>query len=455
MGGESMNDWAGAEARVERAHELYERGQWVEAAAELRSAIRINPYNASWHFNLALALEAMEDYAKACDSFEKALKLDADDVETLNCLGINLTRLGKYSEALEHFRRVERIDPLNEPCFCNRIVAYTEMGDHEKAELMFYMARQIKEECPACYYSIGNSLFARGQYDRAIYCWRQTLRMEPSHPQANVRLAEAFWAKGELAQARDHYRTEIQRKAYDNRPQDPELLLDLGELLMDTNDLQEAEDSFRQAIEAADDNASAHYCLGELLLRKQDWPAAEASLRKSLELDEKYPGAHLKLAEALIRQKKVQEGAKHLVLELRHRGSDAEVLKEAGQLLLEAHQSRQANIVLRRLVKLQPADAHAQHNLAVSYFMMERLDEGIRYCRKALKLKPDYSLALYNLALAHLQLQQVPRARRYAMRALTAAPQDANIRRLARRVGAMGFWSRLKARVNPSEKPLA
>jgi Flp pilus assembly protein TadD len=166
--------------------------------------------------------------------------------------------------------------------------------------------------------------------------------------------------------------------------------------------------------------------------------------RKVLELDAKYPSAHLKLAEALIRTGRAQEGAKELVLELRQSGEDSQTLKEVGKLLLEAHRCRQANVVLQRLVKLQPEDPQAQHSLAVSYFLLDRLDDGIRCCRRAIKLKPDYPLALYNLALAHMHLGQTSRARRYAARAITAAPTDENIRRLDRQLREGGLWSRLR-----------
>jgi Flp pilus assembly protein TadD len=226
--------------------------------------------------------------------------------------------------------------------------------------------------------------------------------------------------------------------------EDVEVFLDFGELLMDMGEMNEAGRVLRQILPNAEDNPSVHFCLGELAIRQKINDVAERHFRRLLELDDLYPGAHLKLAEALIRGNQPQEGAKHLVLELRHRGKDVEVLREAGHLLLEARQSRQANVVFRRLVKLQPSDAHSQHNLAVSYFMMDRLSDGIRYCRRALKLKPDYPLALYNLALAHLQMGQETRARRYVLRALTIAPEDPNVRRLARRLSESGFWSRLR-----------
>jgi len=106
-----MNDWVSAENRAENAQQLYESGQYVRAAEELRSAIAINPYNASWHFNLALSLDAIGAYGQAVTAYEHVLRLEPDDLDSLNGLGVDFTRLGKYDAALECFERAEQIDP--------------------------------------------------------------------------------------------------------------------------------------------------------------------------------------------------------------------------------------------------------------------------------------------------------------------------------------------------------
>jgi tetratricopeptide (TPR) repeat protein len=441
---EPMNEWMDAETRVERAHDLYEKGRWAEAAAELQAAIAINPYNPSWHFNLGLTLEALEEYERACKAYRAALELLPNDIETLNCLGVNLTRLGQYAEALQCFTRIEKIDPAYEPAFCNRIVTYAEMGQHEEAEVMFYLAQQIKEDCPLCYYNIGNSLYARRLYDRAIFCWLKTIRLDPKHPHANVRIAETYWAKGDLASARKYYEAELHVS-----PADADVLVDFGELLGDLGQWDQAEDKFRRALELAADNPSAHFCLGELAIRRGQPAIAETHFRQVLQLDKDFAGIHARLAQALIRQGHIQEASKHLLVEIRRSADDPAMLQELGQLLLDAHLTRHANGVLRRLVELSPEDPYAQHNLAVSFFRMHRIDDGIRHCRKALKLRPEYPLALYNLALAHLQKGQIPRARRYAAMALTIAPDDEHVRQLSRRLGVSGFWTRLRMKLNP------
>ena len=440
---EPVNEWMDAEGRVERAHDLYEDGRWAEAAAELEAAIAVNPYNASWHFNLGLTLEALEEYPLACKAYRDALELAPHDIEALNCLGVNLTRLGQYAEGLGCFRRIEELDATYEAAYCNRIVTYAEMGQHDDAEVMFYLAQQLKADCPLCFYNIGNSLYARRLYGRAIYCWKKTLRLDANHPQANVRIAEAYWAQGELAEARKHYEAELRLS-----PADADVLVDYGELLDDLGCPRQAEEEYRRALELVPEHPSAHFCLGELALVRGQPAVAEEHFRRVLKADKHFPGIHIRLAQTMIRRGRVQQAAKHIVKELRQSGDDPGTLQELGQLLLEAHLIRQANGVLRRLVHLAPTDPCAQHNLAVSFFRMHRIDEGIRHCRKALKLKPEYPLALYNLALAHLQKGQVLRARRYVARAMTIAPDDEHVRRLSERLGAQGFWRRLRSRLS-------
>ena len=149
----------------------------------------------------------------------------------------------------------------------------------------------------------------------------------------------------------------------------------------------------------------------------------------------------------LLRSKRNDIAGVHLLAELRHAGDDPHSLLELGQLLLEAGKIRQANVALRKLVSMLPENPHAEHSLAVSYFLMDNLEEGILHCRRALKLKTDYPLALYNLALAYMQKGDLHRSERYAARALAAAPADEQIRRLAGKLGVIGFWKGLKRRL--------
>lgn len=438
-----MSEWIDASSRVERAQDLYRQGRWVEAAAELRAAIEVNPCNASWLYNLGLTLEALEDYSGACDAFQDAVDIEATDIETLNRLGVNLTRIGQYAESLECFEKIEKIDPAYEASYCNRIITYSEFGQHDEAELMFYMAQQIKTDCPLCFFNIASSFYSRGQYDQAIDCWQQTLRIDPLYPQAHGHIGDAFWAKGDLESAKKHYQQEVELAG------DGETNLDLGEVLLELGDFEEAEKKFRAVIKKTPDSPAGFFCMGELAEKRDDLHTAECCYRKTLSLDGKYRGANARLAKVLFRSGNKAEGMEHLQTELKANRDDPLALQDVGELLIEAHMTDKAHKVLSQLVEMNPHDAHARHNLAVSCFLMDNMDEGIVHCRKALKLNPHYSLALYNLALAYMRNGQLSRAKRYIAQAVKMNPDDESIQRLSRQLGVEGLWPKIRARLVP------
>src|SRR6185436_17556555 len=230
-----MNDWNDAERRVERAQELFEQHKWQEALEELRAATSINPYNSAWFFNIGLTLDELGRTDEAIEAYQQALLIDPEDVHSLNRLGVDQHQAGRFSEALATFEQIQKIDPSFEPSYCNRILTYSELGDHQQAEEMFYLARLYKDHCPQCYYFMGCSLAARGLFDKAIYCWKRTLDLAHNHPHVHVRIAEALRRKGELDQSRRYYLTGLR-----HHPKSTSILLDLSDLLIEMKRLDEA-----------------------------------------------------------------------------------------------------------------------------------------------------------------------------------------------------------------------
>jgi len=435
----AINDWTDAEQRADRARQLYEQGHWAAAARELRAAIDIRPEQGTWHFNLGLTLEAMDDFTGAVTSFETALVLDDGDLECRNCLAVNLARLGRYDEALSQFKKIDRIDPDYEPSYCNRIALYTELGHHQQAELMFYRARQITDTCPVCSYNIAHSLFLRQDYQRAVLCWEDVLRMQPEHPSARVRMAEAYWRLGKHELAETHY-----QKHLAGNPTDVDALLDIGDLMAEQGQTDRAAIYYHEAATAAPTESSAYAALGELALTKDRPAEAESYLRMALTFNETSGRIRAKLAEALLSEGKSRQACRHLTLAMKHCAGDPRALSTCAHVLLRAHRAKQAQRVLTRVVRLCPESAVARHNLAVACFRMHNFDEGIRHCRAALRIRRDYALAWYNLAVAHMKRGELWRARGCAGLSLQINPSRPEAVRLVEQLRPQrSLWTRL------------
>ena len=68
-----------AKSQIAFGSEVARKGLWREAAFRFEQAIAKEPSNARAHNNLAVALEATGEFAKALTEYKKALELDPND----------------------------------------------------------------------------------------------------------------------------------------------------------------------------------------------------------------------------------------------------------------------------------------------------------------------------------------------------------------------------------------
>src|SRR5207237_6293562 len=89
----------------ERAHQLYNDGQYDEALEVLREGLTLYPNSVELHVGVGYAQLAREEFAWARQSFEQALVLEPEHEDGLAGLGETLLRLGQDDAAQRCFRR--------------------------------------------------------------------------------------------------------------------------------------------------------------------------------------------------------------------------------------------------------------------------------------------------------------------------------------------------------------
>src|SRR6267154_1877635 len=112
----------------ERAHQLYNEGQYDEALDVLREGLGLYPNSVELHIGVGYAHHAREDYAWARRSFEEALVLDPDHEDALAGLGETLLKFGQQEQALRSFRHT------------------LELGYQDDVELMLQIGRALFRE---------------------------------------------------------------------------------------------------------------------------------------------------------------------------------------------------------------------------------------------------------------------------------------------------------------------
>jgi len=449
-----------AERKATEAHELYEDGQMSQALEELDSALEINPANSAWHFDKALALDSIHRFEEAITEYELALDLCQSDLEILNSLAVDYTRTGQYDRAIETFEYIERQDAEFEPAYCNRIIAYTEMGLHDRAEEMFYLAQQVNSGCALCYYNIGNSLFVRGQYKKAIGCWIKTAELESSHPQINYRIAQAYWYESDHVNARKHFLCELRCN-----PADLDVILDFGLFLLERGELEPAKEKFNRILEFEPSHAQAIFFLGEIALHDGDHERALDMYNSALRYDDTLAGPYYRLAQHALNQEKEQKARAYLLSELRNNSENAALLTSIGSMFLsmaccgKTDQGRRvpppshsassdldhAVHCLLKAVDFDPTRAHAYYFLGVASATRGDFADASEFFTHALELEKEHVPALQGLVKVRLYQGNYGQASRFLGQAWAIAPSDPQGKRLAWQIQCQRIYSWIQA----------
>lgn len=405
------HEWEQAEILAEEAFDLYEKGQMDQAFKKMTEAVEKGPENGCWYFNMGLTLDGLEQYDKAIFCYQKALELLDDDIEVMNCLGVDYTRTAQYDRALTTFERIEQMNPRFEPAYCNRIITYTEMEQHEKAEQMFYLAQQIQSGCPLCFYNIGNSLFSRGDYDRAIWCWEKTAELDPSHPQIQYRLAQVYWVSGQGNQARSAFLSEIRKN-----PADLDVLLDFGVFLLESGDVEAAKEKFNRILEFDPDSATGWFYLGEVHRLCGRSEAALRHYQEAMKQDSRMAGPRYRLAEMMMRQGLYDRAAALLRAEFKRDVQDVEVLVGMGAMFVQLEDSEGAAHCFLQALELEREEPRAFRGLALA-LMLRGEYVGARQCiEQALRLNDEDAITLLDAAWISAQLEEWETARLFVAR---------------------------------------
>lgn len=377
------SEWDQAEQMATEAFELYEDGQLAQAMEKLNEAIELGPEHTEWYFNMALTLDGMEEFEKAVEYYQRALEGAPQDVEIMNCLGVNYTRTAQYDLALSMFEQIEKIDPMFEPAYCNRIITYTELDQYNRAEQMFYMAQQIKPDCPLCYYNIGNSLFTQGEYERALWCWEKCAELAPDHPQIHYRIAQACWVSGKGERAHKEFLIELRKN-----PLEMDVLLDFGLFLLESGDLDSAREKFTRALEYDPHCAQAHFYLGEVYRTYQIVTKAVRCYLSAMKLDETLIGPRFRMAEVAFAAGNKSETRQMLRDEFQLGLEDADVLTTMGWMFLKIGDLTDASNCFMQALNEADANGEPFFGLGMSLAIHGDYEGAIECIEQAIILEP-------------------------------------------------------------------
>jgi superkiller protein 3 len=335
---------------------LMAEGRVGEAAKAYTEAVRLDPTNAQWHYNLSLALSKLGDRGGERSELEKAIEIDPNMAAAHNQLGLACLAAGKDGDAEREFKVALEIDPRFAESQNNLGVIYSRQGKDPEAAELFRQATENDPKYTKAFVNLGLTLAKQGTYSGAQQQLQQALKLDPND-------IGALTALGMVEAKMGHYQESVQifKKVVSLNPDSAEARVNLGIALADQFDLKGALGEFTEATRLGPESAVAHYNEGRVLYDMDRRQEARPFLEHAVRLSPDYPAALYLLAVVL--------------------GS-----------------SPRSTGLLERLVALEPGNSDGLYLLGQNLLHQGKTQEGINRWKAAVAADPENSSALYNLA---------------------------------------------------------
>jgi Tfp pilus assembly protein PilF len=396
-----------------------------------------------------------QDVDSALEFLRRNVEANPDNVDFRLQLALTLTQAGKTDQARSVLDEMDVSESADIAYRRDALSVLTAMRDRKPA-IALEMAEQVAiaySDRPGAFNLLGATQLAAGSLDAAKSSFEQAMKLEPSNIIARRSLAEideltgdldsaklryqdiltdqpeaawAMFALGRIAFGQDDYEAAVTnfRDASDAAPQNAEYRLHLAKAEMQLGKGTQASDILEDALEVSLTHIPSAVMLG--MLKAADGDIAGA-LDIADQLQRRYPEApapyalegevHL-LNKDLIRADSAYDEALSLGPDRGHTLRSHQIKRELGVA--------GAQEPLVNYLEVRPLDNEVRSILAESYMQTEDISKSIASYERVLSAEPENGVVLNNLAWAYYLVND-PRAIETAQKALDAMPDSGAI----------------------------
>lgn len=307
-------------------------GQYPEARENFERLAKIEPNIAEVHATLAAIYFKQREYELAIREVRAAQKLKPSLPRLDSLLGLSLSELGQFEEALPRLEKGFKQATDNEVrrmCGLQLLRAYTQLGRDSDAvetalslnkfypedpEVLYHTGRiygnfaymvmeKLHDKAPNSIWMLqaqGEANEAQKDYDAAIVAFNHVLKIEPHRPGIHYRLGRVYLEKFRTSQKtedRDAARREFEAEL-ETDPGNGNAAYELANMAAEENKLDEARKQFEALIAHFPDFEQALVGLGGIYLQTESGAQAVAPLTRATKLDATDEVAWYRLAQA-------------------------------------------------------------------------------------------------------------------------------------------------------------
>ncbi|WP_420586175.1 tetratricopeptide repeat-containing sulfotransferase family protein [Ruegeria sp.] len=258
----------------------YQNGQLKPAVQLFSEIIRAVPQHAQAHQMLGLIAFQTGQIDPAVKAMTEAVRLQPDNANFLTNFTEVLRSAGHLEQASEIGARAVRLAPGAAAAHSNLGLVRYDQKNLIEAEAFQERALALDPEFDRAINNLGS--IARDNSDRvkAAQYYRKALKINPNSSETANNLISVLIEAEKVAEAHSEANAQLEKF-----PRDAELHRNFGRIFMLENNLDRAENAFRNAIALKDDKADSYVGLSQVLYEKNHPKLALIEAEHALRLD--------------------------------------------------------------------------------------------------------------------------------------------------------------------------
>uniref|UniRef100_A0AAY4D765 dolichyl-phosphate-mannose--protein mannosyltransferase n=1 Tax=Denticeps clupeoides TaxID=299321 RepID=A0AAY4D765_9TELE len=301
---------------------LKSQGKEEEAERMLLDSLRFGPHFADAYSSLASLYAEQKRFSEANEIYLRGIESCPDSSDLHNNYGVFLVDTGDSERAAVHYQHAVRLKPAHYVAMVNLGRLLRSANDNKEAESWYKRALQVTRKGDILTL-LGALYYNTGRYEEALQVYREAVVLQPDSTEIYLALAQVLAMSGHSKEAEEMTTEIISKssscvecyrllsaiyskhgnhtqaldaldKALLQNPSDAavraELYFSKGNQLREMNQLDEAFESYKLAVELNPDQSQAWMNMGGIQHIKGDYSAARVYYKRALLLT---PGSKL------------------------------------------------------------------------------------------------------------------------------------------------------------------
>jgi len=176
---------------------LYEKGKIKEAVKEFKLALKLDANNANVRNSLGVCYGLQRQYDPAIGEFKKAVAIEPEEYMALYNLGLVHLLMEQQERALEYFLDADKINGKNYEVAFQTGKLYLDRGNHDKSRPYLQRAAKLAPESGQTYRYLGDCCAAAHDPEAAVSAYKKALKHNPHDAAALSALGSIFDDQGE------------------------------------------------------------------------------------------------------------------------------------------------------------------------------------------------------------------------------------------------------------------